>query len=249
MDGEVNQPMRRLRQLSVSLFLLTAFPWAIASSAQASTPLPFTSTYTKSWCGNAAAAADSDHCKVTPTVSTSTGAVGATTRLMSPQGGLAAWAAVGQGDTEVIATHHLASPVPKLNFTVNIHVNQASITLKDLPNLGGLAGSYESNLVHPWLNHFAGVDVIAGAVERNCSSAYCSSGGGERVVWAAEPGTVTASGKDYTLHVALANPSGGNLPVGDVTVLAGVDASSVQGNSAGNDLVSVDAVVTGISVD
>lgn len=226
-----------------------------AAPAQAGTELPFTSTSTQKECWMGVTTAPPDQCEVTATPSAETGQVAATTRLVSPAGGQAPWSADSLGSAAVVATYQLPEPVPRLDFTVRMHINEASVTLRNLPDevdrfgrakAGDLYWGMANRLVVAPV-HAAHVTV--GAV---ATAAKCAQGCGATNVWVVgqgEPGTATVSGKDYVLRFPMMAPPGKLIPAGDVAVKAAVNVSARQGSSMGNDSVSVDGVVQEISVD
>jgi hypothetical protein len=241
--------MRLLRRslVLVPLALLTAGVSPTSASQQLAPP--FSSTAISRYCGLDATGASSANCNVSGSASASTGAVSAGTTLISPQGGMAPWSADATSGAFVLApVYHLSSAVPRLDFTVTIHVNQASVTLRNLPiaSESPLIAGLLSRLVDPNMNHWVEVDAFAAAKHAQCSG--CVGGTDAIVLKSLVPTSVTASGQDYVLQMSMTNPNGQAVPAGDVTVQAGVGTTVWQGNGPGSDTASVEAVVTGISL-
>jgi hypothetical protein len=215
---------------------------AVSLPAQASDTgpgLPFESTWTEGVCSVAARTADSTNCSVVGRASAVTGAVSAQTHLVSPAGGTAAWSADAMSTGQVAARYHLAQPVRDLDFAVTVRVNQARVAL------GAGASGRAAYYVDPTLIRHAQVDVSAFALHSACSD--CGSGDDFTVLSTWTPGTtLTTSGEDVVLHVTMSMKGGKDLPPGDVTVRAGVNAPVAQSNAWGDDSASIDAVVTKI---
>lgn len=242
-----------MRKLRPSLLLAAAalLGTGIAPTS-ASTQLapPFGSTSVAPYCGLGATGASPQECAVQGSASAGTGGVAAATTLVSPQNGLAPWSADASTAAFVEPpTYHLAAPVPRLDFTITIHLSQASITLRNpavpmgVPYADYLLGS----LVDPALNHWVQVDVLSTAHHAQCSS--CAGGTDIGVLHTLTPGTLSASGQDYVLQMSMTNANGPLIPPGAITIQAGVSAEVTQYSSPGDDVASIQAVVTSITVN
>lgn len=236
--------MKRLRVLLGAMLAVALAAVALPAHASDGDPgLPAGSTWTDASCGGAAAAAGPDQCDVRPMASAGSGAVSITNRLVSPVGGTAAWNARSSGTSDVVATYHLAEPVPELAFTITIHVNEARVALGvGAPTPGAQYYDYQ-------LNRSARVYAGAMALHSACPGSECGGGTSLIVVSSSKPGTtVTTSGKDVVVSLKVSRQDGEALPPGDLTVRAGVGTSVSQLNGWGDDSASVDAVVEKISV-
>lgn len=203
---------------------------------------PYDSADTSPTCGLAAAVAGPEHCRVTLSGDAATGAVGGDLTLISPAGGRAPWSAVAIGLAQVHATYEVTAPVSELTVTVGFHIVSASATLKGLPTW---VGNYVDTSGASLLGHGVSTGITAGGHEDTCAS--CSGGASEPIVGTTYPETVSATGTDRQLTFTLRNAQG-DIPVGTVTIDAGVDVQSWQSHSWGADGAHVEAEVTGISV-
>jgi hypothetical protein len=219
------------------------------ATVSASNPLalPYGSTAFQRSCGYDAMVAG-DGCILAGSASAASGSVAATTRLVSPGEGVAPWTATAQNGSFIVAPYHLAVPSPRLDFTVTIHVSTASLTLRTLPWSTGspYVDFLFGELLYPNINHWVSVDVSASALHAQCST--CSAGTAETVLHALVPTTMSASGLDYVLHMSMSNANGGPIPPGDITVRAGGDTASWQGDGPGDDAADIQAVVTSITL-
>ncbi len=239
--------MRKLRPsllLAAAAFLASGIATTSASSQLAP---PFASTAFDRTCGLAASGAPG--CSVTGSASAGSGDVAAATALVSPQSGMAPWSADASSVAFVEpATYHLSAPVPRLDFTITIHVDQASITLRNptTPTGSPTADYLLGALVDPALNHWVQVDVLTTAHHAQCSS--CAGGTDVGVLHTLVPATLSTSGQDYVLQMSMTNASAPTIPAGDVTIQAGVSAEVTQYSAPGDDVASIQAVVTSIVV-
>jgi hypothetical protein len=234
--------VRRLRVISWMVCALVAVAISMPAQAIDDEPgLPFESTHTEGFCGNAARTADSNSCNVVGNASFATGDVSAKTHLVSPAGGTLPWSALASSDGGVVANYHLTQPVRELDFVIEVRVNRADVTLGS-----GLPGWVGYNL-EPILGRQGQAGAGAAAFHSACSD--CGGGTSIIVLPNMRPGTTaTTSGQDVSFGLRVLRAEGKLMPPGDVTIRAGVNASVFQSSSWGNDSVSIDAVVTRIAL-
>jgi hypothetical protein len=259
----INYKFRTMRLggcVPLSVLVALAALFVGPPAAYAGKQLQYSSLQTEQRCGGAAGSAgasDGSACEVAPRGSAREGRVGTDLLLVSPMDGQLPWNAAANGYSSVVAKHYLDSPVPQLDLTVRIHVEQAE-TVVERSLAGDLLGFDASILVPQSVSgHEAASYVSAGAEAAGCMP-NCVTGSTISVLSERASGTKTAEGEDYVIDLALTNnncgglnrsPTCGQVPAGEVTVTAGAGVRANQPNTWGIERASIDAVVTSISVD
>lgn len=254
---------RRRLPLTTLGVLLAALLTTASTPASDGTELEFSSIQGDTRCARAAEFADTSDsgttgvCDVDRSGSVDSGRVEVDTTLTSPMGGVVAWDGYGSGYSKVAATFHLNRPVPRLDFTVRVHVNEATATVDHATGTRRWLGFEPAN-ANPASGRYADVTVSAGARGPAECLPYCGTGGAWIVVsqWGF-PGTDAVADQDYVIKLTLRNscggltssPNCGQIPAGDVIVSAGVGASAGQPDTWGTGQAAVEAVVTSISLD
>ncbi|HEV7679341.1 MAG TPA: hypothetical protein VGQ42_12300 [Candidatus Dormibacteraeota bacterium] len=211
--------------------VLLASPLGAAASTTTTLKAPYASSYKTLSCWDGAHHT-AGTCSATATVTASSGHY--TYKLSASSPGVPNLDSVGaHTQMSLSATTKLASPAPKVTFTVVVHVKSAKITFSGSYGKGG-GGR---------------IDMPINIFDDPCAGNGCQVNTGGPVMITLDGASASKSSFDVTYSATLVNQAGGNLPAGTLRVNVWVDgAVSLVGGDAGTITSSVDATLKSVKV-